>query len=35
MAVDELPAIKLLPHSLSAYLGGNSGAAAVYLGELE
>lgn len=35
MAVDELPAIKLLPHSLSAYLGANSGAAAVYLGELE
>jgi ADP-ribose pyrophosphatase YjhB (NUDIX family) len=36
MPVDDLPLINLLPASLSAYLGENSGdAAAVYLGEIE
>jgi ADP-ribose pyrophosphatase YjhB (NUDIX family) len=34
--VEDLPVIKLLPASLTAYLGENSGnAAAVYLGEIE
>jgi len=36
MPVEDLPVITLLPASLTAYLGENSGdAAAVYLGEIE
>jgi hypothetical protein len=34
MPLDDLPAITLLPRSLTEYLGGN-GDAAVYLGEIE